>query len=407
MHVVGPHSGRRLPNGSTAGSPAYMPRSWRSLPLAVLLSLLTLLPLAPSAAGAALRELSVTRDASGLVRASGRLTGGDAAWKVTLQQRAASGWTRVARPLRPTAGRFFLSWRPTSTATLRVRVVAIKNGRVRLKGRSLQLALQPTSQPGASAPGAAATGATPGGDTTAPGSGSTTGGSNPPPDPAPTPEPTDTFDGGELQPGQSLTDEDGRYLAYMQHDGNFVIYVRRTGEAVWATGTAGYPGARLVEEAGGNFAVKLGGQTLWQTDTSWYPGTKMTLNIYGDLIVTANSRVIWTRHRGYVGDTLRVGERVFAGQRMRSRDGTAIAIMDSQGRLSMWDNNQLLYEWTPNTPGYNSFGLEADGIIGLWNGQAYTFVAGSVYPPDRVVLRDTGFFGAFETTGREWPVLGF
>ncbi len=43
-----------------------------------------------------------------------------------------------------------------------------------------------------------------------------------------------------------------------------------------ATGTAGYPGARLVEEAGGNFAVKLGDQILWQTDTSWFPGTKMT-----------------------------------------------------------------------------------------------------------------------------------
>ncbi len=43
-------------------------------------------------------------------------------------------------------------WRPTSTTTLRVRVVAMTHGRVRLKGRSVQLALQPTSQPGASAP---------------------------------------------------------------------------------------------------------------------------------------------------------------------------------------------------------------------------------------------------------------
>lgn len=381
-----------------------MLRSWRSLPLAALLALLASLPLAQGATGAALRDLSITRDASGLVRASGLLLGGDASWRVTLQHRTPSGWTRVARPLGPTAGRFFLSWRPTSSATLRVRVVAIKHGRVHIKGRSVQLALQTTSQPGASAPGAAPTGTTPGGGTTAPGGGSTTGGSTPPPDPTPTPEPTDTFDGGELQPGQSLTDEDGRYLAYMQHDGNFVIYHRRSGVAQWSTGTAGYPGARLVEEAGGNFAVKLGGQTLWQTDTSWYPGTKMTLSIYGDLTVTANNRVIWTRHRGYVGDTLRVGERIFAGQRMRSRDGTAIATMDTRGRFDIWDSNQWVYGWQPDTPGYNSFGLEADGAIGLWNGRDYSLLIRYVNPPDRIVLHNDGYLGAFDTSGREWPL---
>lgn len=386
-----------------------MLRSWRSLPLAALLALLASLPLAQGATGAALRDLSITRDASGLVRASGLLIGGDASWRVTLQHRTPSGWTRVARPLRPTAGRFFLSWRPTSATTLRVRVLVTKRGRVRIKGRSVQLALQPTAQPGAPLPGQAPPGTTPGGDGAVPGGSGNPpgGGSTPPPDPVTPPAPTDTFDGGELQPGQSLTDEDGRYLAYMQHDGNFVIYHRRSGVAQWATGTAGNPGARLVEEGGGNFAIKLGEQTLWQTDTSWYPGTTMTLNIYGDLIVTANNRVIWTRLRGYVGDTLRVGERVFAGQRMRSRDSTAIAIMDSLGRLSVYDNNLLRFTWESNTPGYNSFGLDVDGMIGLWNGQAYTFIAGSVYPPDRVVLHDEGYFSAFETTGREWGITGF
>ncbi len=105
-----------------------------------------------------------------------------------------------------------------------------------------------------------------------------------------------------------------------------------------------------------------------------------------------------------MGDTLRVGERVSAGQRMRSRDGTAIATMDTRGRFDIWDNNQRIYGWQPDTAGYNSFGLEADGAIGLWNGLEYTVLIRYVIPPDRIVLQNEGYLSAFDTTGREWPL---
>ncbi len=135
---------------------------WRSC------SLCLLPPACPGATGAALRDLSHHERCLG---PGARL--GPPDWRRCLVARhaAAARGVRVdsrRAPAQADGCRFFLSWRPTSTTTLRVRVVAMTHGRVRLKGRSVQLALQPTSQPGASAPVATPSGATPGNGTTPP-----------------------------------------------------------------------------------------------------------------------------------------------------------------------------------------------------------------------------------------------
>ncbi len=55
--------------------------------------------------------------------------------------------------------------------------------------------------------------------------------------------------------------------ATMQADGNFVIYAPAPGGqvALWATGTEGHPGARFELEAGGALEVTFAGQVLWST----------------------------------------------------------------------------------------------------------------------------------------------
>lgn len=41
----------------------------------------------------------------------------------------------------------------------------------------------------------------------------------------------------------------------MQHDGNFVIYDNRDGSAIWATGTFGTSGRKLIMQDDGNLVL--------------------------------------------------------------------------------------------------------------------------------------------------------
>ncbi len=53
----------------------------------------------------------------------------------------------------------------------------------------------------------------------------------------------------------------------MQGDGNFVLYDQNN-DPVWASGTAGNPGADLAVQEDGNLVVYLNGNPLWATNTA-------------------------------------------------------------------------------------------------------------------------------------------
>ena len=53
----------------------------------------------------------------------------------------------------------------------------------------------------------------------------------------------------------------------MQSDGNLVVYAS-DGKALWASGTAGNPGSKLVLQNDGNLVVYApSGKPLWASDT--------------------------------------------------------------------------------------------------------------------------------------------
>jgi hypothetical protein len=54
--------------------------------------------------------------------------------------------------------------------------------------------------------------------------------------------------------------------AIMQDDGNFVLYDQNN-QPVWASGTAGNPGADLAVQEDGNLVVYLNGNALWASNT--------------------------------------------------------------------------------------------------------------------------------------------
>lgn len=59
--------------------------------------------------------------------------------------------------------------------------------------------------------------------------------------------------GERLLPGWSLRSADGRYHLDMQSDGNLVVYA--PDKALWASNTAGHPGAWAVMQGDGNLVI--------------------------------------------------------------------------------------------------------------------------------------------------------
>ncbi len=63
----------------------------------------------------------------------------------------------------------------------------------------------------------------------------------------------------------------GSYLI-MQGDGNFVQYPAPDQPALWASNTAGNPGATLTLQSDGNLVIYQGSSALWSTSTNSYRG---------------------------------------------------------------------------------------------------------------------------------------
>lgn len=85
--------------------------------------------------------------------------------------------------------------------------------------------------------------------------------------------------------------------AVMQNDGNFVLYKPGEG-AVWASDTAGHPGAYLIAQDDGNLVMywRVGGSALWESQTSGFryyggPGKGIdfedVLEVAGDVLAVA------------------------------------------------------------------------------------------------------------------------
>ncbi|EST28365.1 hypothetical protein M878_22730 [Streptomyces roseochromogenus subsp. oscitans DS 12.976] len=72
----------------------------------------------------------------------------------------------------------------------------------------------------------------------------------------------------------------------MQPDGNFVIYRKHDGKAIWSTGTSGHSGAYAFMQTDGNLVVYSStGSALWSTHTSGHTGAYALLQSDGNFVV--------------------------------------------------------------------------------------------------------------------------
>ena len=97
--------------------------------------------------------------------------------------------------------------------------------------------------------------------------------------------------------GQGIVANDGRSWLTMQGDGNLVLYDKFSGRAraVWASNTAGHPGARAAMQGDGNLVVyAAGGQPLWASNTAGNPGAVLVMQDDANAVVYApDGRPLW------------------------------------------------------------------------------------------------------------------
>ncbi|MER6564720.1 hypothetical protein ABT288_00565 [Streptomyces sp. NPDC001093] len=76
----------------------------------------------------------------------------------------------------------------------------------------------------------------------------------------------------------------------MQPDGNFVIYRKHDGKAIWSAGTSGHSGAYAYMQSDGNLVVYSStGSALWSTHTNGHSGAYALLQSDGNFVVYAST----------------------------------------------------------------------------------------------------------------------
>src|SRR6476620_3168716 len=107
--------------------------------------------------------------------------------------------------------------------------------------------------------------------------------------------------GDRLNPNQSATSSNGRYIIIYQGDGNLVLYING-GPALWASNTPGKPSGVCIMQGDGNLVLyTYGARAIWATNTPNHPGSRLIIGDNGNLVIQGsppNNDVIWQTNTG-------------------------------------------------------------------------------------------------------------
>ena len=93
-----------------------------------------------------------------------------------------------------------------------------------------------------------------------------------------------------LAAGQSISSCDGTHRLTMQGDGNLVLY---NGGAIWWTGTQGSGANHAIMQGDGNLVVYAGGTPVWNSGTPGFFGARLDVQNDGNLVIYQGSTVAW------------------------------------------------------------------------------------------------------------------
>lgn len=181
--------------------------------------------------------------------------------------------------------------------------------------------------------------------------------------------------GGELKADQILQSSNGEYYVAMQGDGNLVIRYA-DGRLIWARGTEGHPGAKLVLQGDGNVVIyDAANVALWASSTVGTSGVELVMQNDANLVLyTATGAATWAsgtvRNLHQLKDRIGINDRLPTSETIQSANGRFTLQMQGDGNLVLSETGGKPI-WATGTVGSSGAGLvlQDDGNAVIYNSQ--------------------------------------
>jgi cytochrome c peroxidase len=100
----------------------------------------------------------------------------------------------------------------------------------------------------------------------------------------------------EMTSNQYLGSSDGRFRFYLQSDGNLVLRVVSTSQALWSSATNGKGGVRLKLQTDGNLVLRnKAGSAVWSSKTNGLGSVRFTMQSDGNAVLyNSGNKSVWS-----------------------------------------------------------------------------------------------------------------
>jgi cell wall hydrolase len=171
--------------------------------------------------------------------------------------------------------------------------------------------------------------------------------------------PSELAAGARLVAGSSLWSPNGRYRLAMKVNGNLVLFWE--GHPLWASGTAGHPGAVLAMQADGNLVIYHGKRPLWSSQTDRRPARYyLRLQNSGNAaIYSPAQKPVWAT--GTASGTGR--SELMAGTELR--EGTWLSSPNGRYRLAVNRDGDLVLSREGHTVWASGTGKHPGAILAM------------------------------------------
>lgn len=197
--------------------------------------------------------------------------------------------------------------------------------------------------------------------------------------------------------GQQLLSPNGLFVAKMQRDGNFVVYLAGLA-AIWSSGTSGLgDGGFAVMQGDGNFVVYTASQrAVFATSTTPNANTNLFMQDDGNLVIyNRGGRPLWSSMFGRTGSStpaLSAGETLRSGQSLWSADGAYEAVVQGDGNFVVYaPGRKPIFASGTNGVGPATLAMQGDGNLVLYtSGGRAAWATGTGGPSASVVIQTDG-----------------
>lgn len=194
----------------------------------------------------------------------------------------------------------------------------------------------------------------------------------------------------KLMVSELMRSANGQYTLVLQEDGNLVSYDAQA-KAIWYSDTFGSGAKECVMQADGNLLLKdRSGRVVWATYTDGHHNAKLRMQNDGNLVIyNPREFAVWVN--GRIKDSLSGGERLLAGEFIRSQNRKYTLVMQKDGNLVAYDSQKKAI-WESRTAGTGAIecALQSDGNLLLKdaNGRHVWATETYGYPDATLLMQD-------------------